>query len=311
MSGECPLPEKSSREKIPSILQPWIHLYHATPKINIPGTRVDISFSLCCAVIFSALRLTFRHVLYRCGWPVGASDTYFTSACQVSFCTSSLMLPGLAALLLSQKYVPSGRLEPSPQWYQDATNALMGYCTGYMMYDSVMGYVVETWQPGIGPVLSVDDWTYLGHHILTTLYMVSARIAMAGHMSAIALMFCGEFSAPFMNLYLILEKACLQDCWKGIAWLPTLYAYSKQFFSFVYIVCRVAIGPILIAHISYDLLFTKRGRKDVPVWLSISWMPMCWVSSDDWYSIRLHSYSKNTHFKKYPPVSSLINKKGR
>jgi hypothetical protein len=311
MSGECPLPEKSSREKIPSILQPWIHLYHATPKINIPGTRVDISFSLCCAVIFSALRLTFRHVLYRCGWPVGASDTYFTSACQVSFCTSSLMLPGLAALLLSQKYVPSGMLEPSPQWYQDATHALMGYCTGYMIYDSVMGYVVETWQPGIGPVLSVDDWTYLGHHILTTLYMVSARIAMAGHMSAIALMFCGEFSAPFMNLYLILEKACLQDCWKGIAWLPTLYAYSKQFFSFVYIVCRVAIGPILIAHISYDLLLTTRGRKHVPVWLSISWMPMCWVSDDGWCSRPSHSCLKNTHFNVYRFIFNMYTLKGR
>ena len=270
--------DKTNWEKIPFILRPWIYLYRATPKINIPGTRVDISFSLRCAVIFSALRLSFRHVLYRFGWPVGAPDTYFTSACLVSFCTSSLMLPGLAAILLSQKFVPSGSLQPSPMWYQDATHALIGYCTGYMMYDSVLGYVVETWQPGIGPVLSFDDWTFLGHHILTTLYMVSARISMAGHMSAMMLMLIGEFSAPIMNLHFILEKASTQDCCKGITWLPAIFAYNEQFFSFVYLVCRVAISPFAIAHVSYDLLLTKRGRKDVPVWLSISWMPMCWVS---------------------------------
>ena len=101
---------------------------------------------------------------------------------------------------------------------------------------------------------------------------------MAGHMSAMMLMFIGEFSAPIMNLHFILEKASTQDCCKGIMWLPAIFAYNEQFFSIVYLVCRVAISPFAIAHVSYDLLLTKRGRKDVPVWLSISWMPMCWVS---------------------------------
>jgi hypothetical protein len=93
-----------------------------------------------------------------------------------------------------------------------------------MIYDSILGYVVETWQTGIGPVLSIDDWTYLVHHILTTLYMLSAKIAGAGHMSALMLIFNGEFSAPIMNLYFILEKACVQ--YKEISWLPTVFTYN-------------------------------------------------------------------------------------
>ncbi|KAL7540348.1 hypothetical protein ACHAXR_010045 [Thalassiosira sp. AJA248-18] len=263
-------------EQIPFILRPWISLYRATPKIYIPGTDVDIAFSLRSAVLFSILRISFRYALYSLGWPVGSRDTFFTSACMASFCHSTLMLPALASILLSQKYVPSGKLQPSPQWYQDATHAAMGFCTGYMIYDSIMGYVVETWQPGVGPVLSGDDWTYLGHHILTTLYMVSARWKKAGHMSAMILMFNGEFSAPIMNLHLMMEKALTQDCCKGIAWLPTLFAYNEQFFSLLYLVCRVAVSPFVIGYVTYDLLFTKRGRRDVPLWLSISWMPMCW-----------------------------------
>lgn len=261
---------------IPFILRPWISLYRSTPKLCIPGTDVDIHFSLRCAVFFSILRLSFRYVLYGCGWPVGDLDTFFSSACLASFCHSSLILPGLAAVLWSQKYVPSGRLDTSPQWYQDATNSIMGFCCGYMMYDSVIGYVVETWQPGIGPVLSADDWTYLGHHILTSLYMISARWNKSGHMSAMILMFNGEFSAPIMNIHLILEKAMEQECCKGLSWLPTLFAYNEQLFSVVYLICRVAIAPFVIAHISYQLLLTKKGRSEVPLWLSICWMPMCW-----------------------------------
>ncbi|KAL9183526.1 hypothetical protein ACHAXT_004382 [Thalassiosira profunda] len=263
-------------ERIPSLLQPWVSLYRSTPKVHLPGTDVDVAFSLRCAAVFILLRLAFRHLLCALGWPAGDADTYFVSACLASFCHSSLIVPALGAVLWSQKYVPSGKLAPSKQWYKDATNALMGFCTGYMIYDTIAGYVVETWRPGVGPVLSGDDWTYVGHHILTTLYMVSARWKKAGHMSAMMLMFNGEFSAPIMNLHLILEKALEQECCKGLRWLPAAFAYNEQLFALVYVICRVAISPFVIAYVSYDLLLTKRGRRDVPLWLSISWMPMCW-----------------------------------
>ncbi|KAL7546977.1 hypothetical protein ACHAWF_010297 [Thalassiosira exigua] len=263
-------------EPIPFVLRPWLFLYRATPRLRLPGTDVNFGFALLCAVAFSVLRLSFRLLLYSLGWPVGSLDTYFASACMASFCHSSLILPGLGATLLSQKYVPSGRLEPSPKWYKDATCSLMMFCTGYMIYDSVLGYIVETWQIGVGPVLTADDWTYVGHHIMTSLYMISSLWNGAGHMSAMMLIFNGEFSAPLMNPHLFMEKALDQDCWKGIEWLPKAFAYNEQLFSLIYLVCRVVVSPFVISYVSYDLLLTKRGRKDVPLWLSILWMPMCW-----------------------------------
>ena len=248
----CKSASKMKQEQIPygTILQPWINVYRSTPKLYIPFTDIDFAFSLVCATIFSILRIFFRHALYYLGWPVGAPDTYFASACMASFCHSSLILPGLAAVLLSQKYVPSGKLQTSPEWYQDATNALMSFCTGYMIYDSIMGYVVGTWQPGVGPVLTDDDWMYLGHHILTTLYMVSARAVKAGHMSAMILMFNGEFTAPIMNTHLILEKALVQEAFKNSTWLQVLFVYNDQFFSALYVLCRMVVSPFVIAHLS-------------------------------------------------------------
>ena len=265
------------KDQIPFILRPWIYLYKSTPKIYIPGTEIDIAFSLVCAVLFSILRLSFKQLLYNLGWSVGTEDTLYAAACMTSFWHSTLILPGLASILLSQKYIPSGKLETSPQWYQDAMHSLLSYCTGYMIYDTVVGYIFEKWVPGIGPVLNMDDWLFVGHHILTTLYMLSARWVKAGHMSAMMLMFNGEFSAPFMNIHFVLEKALGQECMKSITWLPTLFAYNEQIFSFVYLVCRVAVSPFVIAYVSYDLLFTRgRAKRDVPLWLAISWMPMCW-----------------------------------
>ena len=89
---------KGNKEQIPPILQPWISLYRSTPKFNIPGTSVDISFSLHCAAIFSILRIAARYALYWLGWTVGC-DTNYTAACLVSIFHSSLLLPGLAAVL--------------------------------------------------------------------------------------------------------------------------------------------------------------------------------------------------------------------
>lgn len=261
---------------VPLILRPWIALFRSTPKIYIPGTRIDLIFALLFAVVFSILRLTFRHLLYGAGWPIASPDTYYVSASMVSVLHASFLLPGLGTMLWSQPYVPSGKLAPSPTWYKDGVGALMGFCTGYMVYDSILGYVVETWKPGVGPVLNSGDYLFLFHHIFCTIYMIAVQWMEAGHMSSIALMFNGEFSGPFMNVYFILEKSLQQECTKGLRWLPMAYAYSEQIFAAMYVICRVAISPIVIGHVSYDLLFTKRGRGALPVWLSVCLMPAIW-----------------------------------
>ena len=95
-------------------------------------------------------------------------------------------------------------------------------------------------------------------------------------MSAMSLMFNGEFSAPIMNLTFILEKMLQSECCGNFGWLPSLYVHIEQLFSIVYLLCRVAVSPFVIGHVTFDLLFTKNGRKNVPLWLSLLWMPLCW-----------------------------------
>eukprot|EP00985_Skeletonema_marinoi_P032367 scaffold39117_cov148-Skeletonema_marinoi.AAC.13 len=258
---------------VPHVLKNWIALYRSSPKVYLPGTDIDFGFSLRCAIPLSVSRIIFRHALYYFGWDQ-SKDTIYASGCVTGICHSSLLVPGLLAMLLSQKYVPSAKLQGSPQWYQDAMHALLGFCTGYMIYDSFMGFIVEVWQPGRGPVLSSDDWMYLGHHILTSLYMTSTRWVKAGHISAMVLMFFGELSNPFMNLKLILEKALEQDCCKDVTWLPTLFVCNEQVFSICYIICRVFAASFVFPHLTHDLLI--RGKKNAPMWLILCWLFLCY-----------------------------------
>mmetsp|Transcript_23934 Transcript_23934/g.46411 ORF Transcript_23934/g.46411 Transcript_23934/m.46411 type:complete len:312 (-) Transcript_23934:197-1132(-) len=265
-------------EKVPypTILLPWIRAYRSTPKLYITR-EIDIGFSILCAFLFTILRISYRHLLVSLGWPSSPDpDTLFVSACMASFCHSSIILPGLAAALLSQPYRPCGKLSDSPPWYRDVTHAIMSYCTGYMIYDSIVGYVVETWQPGVGPVLTTDHWMFLVHHVLTSLYMISARFVGAGHMSAMILMFLGEFTAPIMNIHLILEKAMEQPEFRDSSWIPLAFVYNEQIFAFFYCIFRIFFGPLAATHLTWDLILTERGRGNVPVWLSLAWMPMCW-----------------------------------
>ena len=259
---------------VPSIiLKYWIDLYRSSPKLYLPGTEVDFGFSLVCAIPLTLSRFFFRHAFYYFGWDE-SSDTISASGCMPSICHSSLLVPGLLATLLSHKYVPSVTLRGTPQWYQDSVHALLSFCTGYMIYDLFMGYFVEKWQPGQGPVLSSEDWMYVGHHVLTSLYMISTRWVKAGHISAMVLMFFGELSNPNMNIKLIVERAMKQDCSKGVTWLPTLYMYNEQVFSSLYIMCRVFAASFVFPHLTYDLLV--RGKKNAPMWLIVFWLILCY-----------------------------------
>lgn len=257
----------------PRILKLWIDLYRSSPKLYIPGTEIDFGFSLVCAIPLTLLRLFFRHVFYYVGWDHSA-DTLSASGCMPSICHSSLLVPGLLATLLSHKYVPSATLRGTPQWYQDSVHALLSFCTGYMIYDMFMSYFAEKWQPGQGPVLTSEDWMYVGHHVLTSLYMVSTRWAECGHISAMVLMFFGEASNPNMNIKLIVERAMKQDSFKGVSWLPTLYIYNDQVFSTIYILCRVFAASFVFPHLTYDLLV--RGKKNAPMWLIVVWLILCY-----------------------------------
>jgi hypothetical protein len=115
---------------------------------------------------------------------------------------------------------------------------------------------------------------FLAHHMATILYMTSARFIGAGHMSAMSLMLVGEVTAPLMNLLRISNVAVQL---KSPVWLISLQQPISFLYSFCYVGCRAFLGPLLAVQITYDLIFTSTGRKNVPVQLSIVWGVMCWA----------------------------------
>ena len=106
--------------------------------------------------------------------------------------------------------------------------------------------------------------------------MTSARLAGAGHMSAMALMLLGECTAPIQNIFRISRITTKIDCMGCGEWMNTLHPYIEYLFSLVYVFFRALVGPVCAVHLTYDLVFTKKGRENVPIGLSMVWLLMCW-----------------------------------
>jgi len=175
-------------------------------------------------------------------------------------------------------------MDSAPQWWQDSVNALMEFCTGYMIYDSVNTILYEAWHPGVGFQFTASDLSFFGHHIATSTYMTWSRIIGAGHQSAMILMYTGEFTNPFHNFYLVVNAAVKLDCCGGPQ-IELLLEYAEFVFGLFYTFFRVIVGPVCALHLTYDLLFTSEGRKNVPIIPKILWLVCCWgvlIGSTPW-----------------------------
>mmetsp|Transcript_6090 Transcript_6090/g.13281 ORF Transcript_6090/g.13281 Transcript_6090/m.13281 type:complete len:378 (-) Transcript_6090:32-1165(-) len=262
----------------PLLLRPWIRLYRGAPKVCIPHTNIDIAFTIASAMVLTCIDYGSAQLLQLAGWPGKSKHTRAVAGSIATIFHSTVLVLGLGAALLTQKYDPSGMMDEHPDWWQDGAHALIEFCTGYMIYDAAVQFVADRWKKGVGPVLSAADYMFLGHHAATSLYMVSARLCQAGHMSAMILMFTGELTAPIMNVLRISRTAMKEmtgDCC-GRSWLGLIGPYAEYLFALLYAGFRIVIGPICAAHLTYDILLTKKGRKNVPVALSTVWLLMVW-----------------------------------
>jgi hypothetical protein len=278
--------------QIPRILYPWIYSYRAIPKVVLPSTNLDVSFAIVSAIIFTCIDFIVAELLYKTGWPNGSEpDAKQTRAMAGSLTTilhSASLVPSLGACLMTHKFRPSAKMADAPQWWQDAAHALIQFCTGYMIYDAAVQFIADKWVSGVGPVLSVSDWLFLGHHAATSLYMTSARIMEAGHVSAMILMCGGEFTAPFQNAYRI--SRIVTRLVEGNHLMHVLHPYITYVWAVLYAFFRIAIGPACAIHLTQDLVFTKEGRMNVPLRLSLVWLTMCWgvlIGSIPWINSAL------------------------
>ena len=103
---------------------------------------------------------------------------------------SPVICIGLIVAFSTQKYSPIAKFDEAPTWWREFADALLQFCTGYMVYDSLVNSCWLRWD-GERFQLSDDDYLFLAHHFMTSFYMTSTRIIQAGHMSAIICMLLG------------------------------------------------------------------------------------------------------------------------
>lgn len=245
----------------------WGGLYNATPKICIPGTNLDIGFALLSSLLMTAVRFTQEYIFSEIlGFDLMNPKAHRMAIFASSATHSCLLVPALWSVLCDQPYVPSASIKNAPQYYKDATNALLSLCSGYMLYDFFFMVKDAGW------TLKPDDIAFAGHHVVTLVYMSGVRVMGAGHISAMTLMWSGEFTNPIHNLHNI-SRFAIQLTDEDSFW-HVINPYIELVFAVMYTFFRALVGPMQIIHLSYDLL-TKEGRKNVPWYVSAFLIPMC------------------------------------
>lgn len=262
---------------VPSLLKLWASIYNGVPKVCIYGTNFPVGLTILSTLFISCLRFVYRYLYVNVfQFDIGSRKTVEMIACNTSMTHSLLLVPALWQALRDQPYKPSASIQNAPQYYKDAVTALLQFCTGYMIYDFIFMIASNHWR------VHPDDVAFIGHHFVTILYMTQTRVLGAGHISAMTLMWSGEFTNPMQNSHCITRFA-IQMAKEGSFW-HVIHPYVEWVYATSYAFFRAVVGPIQIVHITYDLL-TREGRKNIPLYVSILWIVMIWgiiVGSIPW-----------------------------
>jgi hypothetical protein len=279
----------SEPSDIPAIAKFWRQLYFKIPKFNFPGTKLNVSFTVVSALFLMSVRLLATQVLQKVfGWPVEESKEAAASVAGVVHTT--LLCPGLVTAFLHHRYNPSEHITKATQWWQDLVEALLQFCTGYMVYDATF-IVLTRLNPAVSwiPAFVPDDYLFLGHHFMTATYMTQTRIYRAGHMSAMMCMLLGEASNPNMNTWFVTSKAITLDCCNGPL-MQAFHKYNEMIFCAIYLFLRVIMGPLMCTHMSWNLLTSSEAKEHLPLGLRLFWNFMIWAVILGSYSWIVYTY---------------------
>lgn len=256
------------------ILHPLLLAYQKLPPLVQIGS-LDFTFTLASFLLLSVLRSIIYQILASFGWPVRSKMTTDAAASITSIVHSIALCTWLTAWFVKlgyKHYVPSCKLsDHKDKNVRDVAIACLEFCTGYMLFDSFW-FLVATYQLGLMPPTEFE-MLVLAHHALTSFYMISCRVIEAGHISAMILMLTGEVSNPLMNgmfttRFAVQLKCCSSDN------MMLLHSLMEHSFAVVYLIFRIAIGPACAIHLAWDVLFTQRGRQNIPLPLSLIWVSM-------------------------------------
>ena len=271
---------------IPWLAKSWLSIYNALPVINFPLTQLNVSFTLLSATYLTFVRFISLWV-FASPLEYDMNSAKDASGSIGSIVHSTTLCAALIVALATHTYNPSEHRNKAPKWWASFVDAQLQFCTGYMVYDFIFIFLVRTDMEDGMPVVELQpvDKLFLGHHVLTILYMTQNRVYEAGHMSAMMCMLLGELSNPFHNSYYISEIAMNLN--KGD---PAFHYFIETAFAVVYFSIRVVIAPIFFAHISWNLLFSKDGIHNFSLTTRLFWVFMIWAVEAGSYSTIVMCY---------------------
>lgn len=268
----------NAQAKMPILCLFWISVQRSLPPIHFLG--LDVSLSIASAIFLGILRYLAELILISWfGWPYNSMDTKLAASSVSSICHSTCLVSTLFLLLatVARSYNPSSRMvdEQAGQWWNECVRAMLQFCTGYMIYDAAFTilWLKLTMQEG---GINAEDMMFLGHHVVTALYMSSTRWIQAGHQSAMVCMFLGELTNPLHNAFYIGQLAQKYDCCNGKR-SQAMFSVVEFLFGFLYTLVRAVVAPIVFVHMTYNLLtqgFLK--VREIPGWLVLLWLVLIW-----------------------------------
>lgn len=255
-----------------------VALSRALPQYNFPYTRLPISFVVASAGFLVSIRIFANKILESFfGWPLGGAVTDRAASSIPAIVKSTLLCPGLISAFMIQSYNPTEHISDASDEWQEFVNALLQFCTGYMLNDTLfLVYRAQQVAGSIIPKFEFSDILLLGHHAMTSIYMTQARVYEAGHMSAMMCMLLGELSNPLHNIYFIANIASGLECCKGPK-LQLAQAVAPKMFAAVYVFLRVIVGPPVMLYTTWDLVASEQGKENLPFAIRLFWAFMIWA----------------------------------
>ena len=264
---------KTSNNDISMILQVWSNLSSSLPlqvklPIGLGGSPLD--FSVCFATfwVLGCINAAVQSLLVNYGGFPKDKSQQLVAASAVGILHSTLVVSGCCLLFVRRRYLPCEKMSEAPLWWQDASHALMQFCTGYMMYDFCAMIINGDVDP--------SDYAFLAHHAIVVVMITSARMVGAGHVAVMMLIVLGEVTNPFQNGYYMTSTALKLDCCKELGWLRTADYVTTFLFCVSYIFVRTFFGWAMFGHMTYSL-FVHGKKNGIPIGLSIFWSVLKWA----------------------------------
>lgn len=266
--------ENDTTPRLPFYAQFWLNFYRAVPKVNLLFGH-DIGFMLVCVVMLCVVRSIAYQILLSFGWPDDDTVTREAAACAAGSFHTVNLVPVLAVCLWRVSYLPSKRMKDYPVWWQDLVDAMLQLCSAHMIHDGIFGVLALRYQPDTNSFALTDmDPIYLGHHVVTLVFMMSNRLAGVGQTAAITCMYLGELTNPTYNANTIAELGKPLECCHGPLALQ-IGKVVKALNAALFVPARGFLCPFFAVWITVSFFFTKAGGR-IPILLRLVWTILMW-----------------------------------